>query len=67
MQPCLSKNPKYTFYTIKSSLTLAYNFVYKVLILFTNYEKIIFIFIVLAKPDTIWVVVRIWSGLVYGV
>jgi hypothetical protein len=23
-QPCLSKNPKYTFYTIKSSLTLAY-------------------------------------------
>ena len=22
--PCLSKNPKYTFYTIKSSLTLAY-------------------------------------------
>jgi hypothetical protein len=25
VQPCLSKNPKYTFYTIKSSLTLAYN------------------------------------------
>ena len=24
MQPCLSKNFKYTFYTIKSSLTLAY-------------------------------------------
>jgi hypothetical protein len=24
VQPCLSKNPKYTFYTIKSSLTLAY-------------------------------------------
>ena len=23
VQPCLSKNPKYTFYTIKSSLTLA--------------------------------------------
>ena len=25
VQPCLSKNPKYTFYTIRSSLTLAYN------------------------------------------
>jgi hypothetical protein len=25
VQPCLSKNPKYTFNTIKSSLTLAYN------------------------------------------
>ena len=25
VQPCLSKNPKYTFYTIKSSLTLAYS------------------------------------------
>ena len=25
VQPCLSKNPKYTFYTIKRSLTLAYN------------------------------------------
>ena len=25
VQPCLSKNPKYTFYTIKSSLTLAYD------------------------------------------
>ena len=24
VQPCLSKNRKYTFYTIKSSLTLAY-------------------------------------------
>jgi hypothetical protein len=24
MQPCLSKNPKYTFYEIESSLTLAY-------------------------------------------
>ena len=24
VQPCLSKNPKYTFYTIKSLLTLAY-------------------------------------------
>ena len=24
VQPCLSKNPKYTFYTIMSSLTLAY-------------------------------------------
>ena len=24
VQPCLSKNIKYTFYTIKSSLTLAY-------------------------------------------
>ena len=24
VQPCLSKNPKCTFYTIKSSLTLAY-------------------------------------------
>ena len=24
VQPCLSKNPKYTLYTIKSSLTLAY-------------------------------------------
>jgi hypothetical protein len=24
VQPCLSKNPKYTSYTIKSSLTLAY-------------------------------------------
>jgi hypothetical protein len=24
VQPCLSKNLKYTFYTIKSSLTLAY-------------------------------------------
>ena len=24
VQPCLSKNPKYTFYTIKSSLALAY-------------------------------------------
>ena len=24
VQPCLSKNAKYTFYTIKSSLTLAY-------------------------------------------
>jgi hypothetical protein len=24
VQPCLSKNPKYTFYTIKTSLTLAY-------------------------------------------
>ena len=23
VQPCLSKNPKYTFYTIKSSLALA--------------------------------------------
>jgi hypothetical protein len=26
--PCLSKNPKYTFYTIKSSLTLAYYAIY---------------------------------------
>jgi hypothetical protein len=26
VQPCLSKNPKYTCYTIKSSLTLAYLF-----------------------------------------
>ena len=26
--PCLSKNPKYTFYTIKSSLTLAYYIYY---------------------------------------
>jgi hypothetical protein len=25
VHPCLLKNPKYTFYTIKSSLTLAYN------------------------------------------
>jgi hypothetical protein len=25
MQPCLLKNPKYTFYTIKISLKLAYN------------------------------------------
>ena len=25
VQPCLKKNPKYTFYTIKSSPTLAYN------------------------------------------
>ena len=25
VQPCLLKNPKYTFYTIKSSLKLAYN------------------------------------------
>ena len=25
VQPCLSKNPKYTLYAIKSSLTLAYN------------------------------------------
>jgi hypothetical protein len=24
VQPCLLKNPKYTFYTIKSSLKLAY-------------------------------------------
>ena len=24
VQPCLSKNPRYTFYTIKSSLTIAY-------------------------------------------
>ena len=24
MHPCLSRNPKYTFYTIKSSLTFAY-------------------------------------------
>jgi len=24
VKPCLSKNPKYTFYTIKSLLTLAY-------------------------------------------
>ena len=24
VQPCLSKNPKYTFYTIKNSLKLAY-------------------------------------------
>jgi hypothetical protein len=24
VHPCLSKNPKYTFYTIKSSLTLAF-------------------------------------------
>ena len=24
VQPCLSKNPKYTFYAIKSSLTLAH-------------------------------------------
>ena len=24
VQPCLSKNPKYTFYTIKTSMTLAY-------------------------------------------
>ena len=28
VQPCLSKNPKDTFYTIKSSLTLAYYFYY---------------------------------------
>ena len=28
VQPCLSKNPKYTFYSIKSSLTLAYFFFY---------------------------------------
>ena len=26
VQPCLLKNPKYTFYTIKSSLKLAYYF-----------------------------------------
>ena len=26
VQPCLSKNPKYTFYTINSSLKLAYYF-----------------------------------------
>jgi hypothetical protein len=26
VQPCLSTNPKYTFYTIKCSLTLAYYF-----------------------------------------
>ena len=25
VQPCLTKNPKYTFYTIKSLLTLPYN------------------------------------------
>ena len=25
VQPCLLRNPKYTFYTIKSSLKLAYN------------------------------------------
>ena len=25
VQPCLVKNPKYTFYTIKSSLKLAYH------------------------------------------
>ena len=25
VQPCLLKNPKYTFYTIKSSLKLAYD------------------------------------------
>jgi hypothetical protein len=24
VQPCLSKNPKYTFYTINNSLTVAY-------------------------------------------
>ena len=30
VQPCLLKNPKYTFYTIKSSLKLAYYlFVYE--------------------------------------
>jgi hypothetical protein len=27
VQPCLSKNLKYTFYTIKSSLTLAYEII----------------------------------------
>ena len=27
VQPCLSKNPKYTFYSIKSSLTLAYKII----------------------------------------
>ena len=26
VQPCLPKNPKYTFYTKKSSLTLAYKY-----------------------------------------
>jgi hypothetical protein len=26
VQPCLSKNPKYTLYTIKSSLPLAYKY-----------------------------------------
>ena len=30
VQPCLSKNPKYTFYTIKSSLTLAYQDLYNI-------------------------------------
>ena len=29
VQPCLLKNPKYTFYAIKSSLKLAYNVEFK--------------------------------------
>ena len=33
VQPCLLKNPKYTFYTIKSSLKLAYYIFVKALIL----------------------------------
>jgi hypothetical protein len=41
VQPCLSKNPKYTFYSIKSSLTLAYKII---LIYFLFYfEKLIYL------------------------
>jgi hypothetical protein len=39
VQPCLSKNPKYTFYTIKSSLTLAYYLVKSFVVILINFNS----------------------------
>ena len=43
VQPCLSKNPKYTFYIIKNSLTLAYNYeLFNILYCEFSYELLTF-------------------------
>ena len=41
VQPCLLKNPKYTFYTIKSSLKLAYKYVFTLIYCTTSEQGFI--------------------------
>ena len=52
-QPCLLKNPKYTFYTIKSSLKLAYKSIFLIHVLKEQLGDILFISIVIASGEAI--------------
>ena len=66
VQPCLSKNPKYTFYTIKSSLTLAYECYFKTKIqLIFGYEILkIYLFSVVSGENYVIYVVKLYINVI---